>query len=140
MVAVGVNVAVVITVITFGVAVYGTGACGTREQPMISRTRTSATVHFVLTWSNTDLFPRCSYAAAKSAMIGYYPGSLGELNLEGTNRLSFGIIDAQSHKEVFRGQLARRPDESPRSASARSSRTRARSAPGSPGSPRSSTR
>lgn len=47
-------------------------------------------------------------AYPKSAMVGYYLGSLGELKVRSTN---FALIDAGSGKTVFEGKLRRRPDK-----------------------------
>jgi hypothetical protein len=59
---------------------------------------------------------------AKKAMVGYYLGSLGEMDLErmlapgetaGSNassRLKFSLLDAASHKSVFEGELRPRRD------------------------------
>jgi hypothetical protein len=57
-------------------------------------------------------------ALPKTAMVGYYLGSLGELNLtnllSSTNQVSqpsFALLDARSNREVFRGTLTARPDQ-----------------------------
>ena len=54
----------------------------------------------------------------KRAMIGYYPGSLGELDISdnltsspsGSTNLIFHLIEADSSKPVFTGNLVPRPD------------------------------
>lgn len=48
---------------------------------------------------------------SKKAMIGYYLGSLGEMDLRPADSKSgFKIVDAQTGKEVFSGPLTPRPD------------------------------
>src|SRR5882762_947831 len=59
-------------------------------------------------------------AHSKTAMVGYYLGSLGELALEEAapsaavanlkSSLTFSLVEAQSAREVFHGSLAPRPD------------------------------
>ncbi|HEV8544361.1 MAG TPA: glycoside hydrolase family 9 protein [Verrucomicrobiae bacterium] len=45
----------------------------------------------------------------KTAMVGYYLGSLGELKV--ANQAGFSLIEATSGKQVFHGALHRRPDK-----------------------------
>ncbi len=47
-------------------------------------------------------------AWSKKAFVGYYAGSLGELEIPAQ---TFSLIDAKSGLEVWKGRLARRPDE-----------------------------
>jgi hypothetical protein len=47
----------------------------------------------------------------KQAMLGYYLGSLGEMDLESNGVTKFQIIDARSGREVYQGALRTRPDQ-----------------------------
>jgi hypothetical protein len=47
----------------------------------------------------------------KEAMIGYYLGSLGEMDVAAAGATQFQILDAQSGQEVFLGPLRPRPDQ-----------------------------
>lgn len=46
----------------------------------------------------------------KLAFLGYYLGSIGELNLAESELADFQILESDTHKEVFRGKFKRRPD------------------------------
>ncbi|HLH54528.1 MAG TPA: glycoside hydrolase family 9 protein [Verrucomicrobiae bacterium] len=67
-----------------------------------SRQRLSPVIHV----NQTGYLARFS----KSAMIGYYLGSLGELNLESIQPLAFRLDDAGTGKEVYSGKLSWRRD------------------------------
>ena len=47
----------------------------------------------------------------KEAMIGYYLGSLGEMDVAAAGATQFQILDARSGREVFRRPLRPRPDQ-----------------------------
>ncbi len=47
----------------------------------------------------------------KEAMVGYYLGSLGEMNVGDPGKTAFEIVDAHSGKSVFTGALRPRPDQ-----------------------------
>jgi hypothetical protein len=47
----------------------------------------------------------------KEAMVGYYLGSLGEMDLPSAGVTNFLILDARSGLEVFHGPLQPRPDQ-----------------------------
>jgi hypothetical protein len=47
----------------------------------------------------------------KEAMVGYYLGSLGEMDLDSEGATNFQVIDAHSGREVFQGALKPRPDQ-----------------------------
>jgi hypothetical protein len=49
-------------------------------------------------------------AYPKEAMVGYYLGSSGEMELTPSNTPVFHLIDTQSGKDVFQGPLTGRPD------------------------------
>src|SRR5438067_5661895 len=62
--------------------------------------------------------------SSKKAIVGYYLGSLGELDLQpmspedgkagpasAVKPLTFKLLDQQSHKEVFTGSLSPRSDQ-----------------------------
>jgi hypothetical protein len=63
-----------------------------------------------LRWSPAIHVNQVGYLPAlpKRAMVGFYAGSLGELNLAGVT--DFKIVEAASGKEVFSGKLAPRKD------------------------------
>jgi len=74
-----------------------------------------AEIHFVakadpLRWSPAIHVNQVGYlpAGSKVAMVGYYLGSLGEMDLS-TN--AFEIVDAQSTQSFFQGRLTLRRDE-----------------------------
>lgn len=64
-----------------------------------------------LRWSPAIHVNQVGYmpALAKKAMIGFYLGSLGEMDLDGKDRV-FQIVEADSGKEVFSGKLLSRHD------------------------------
>jgi hypothetical protein len=87
----------------------------------------SSEVHFVakadpLRWSPVLHVDQVGYtpSSPKTAMAGYYLGSMGELNIppapSGTNAtttpagVDFKIIEVASGKEVYQGRFSRRPD------------------------------
>ena len=47
----------------------------------------------------------------KEAMVGYYLGSLGEMDVGADGATQFQILDARSGQEVFQGPLRPRPDQ-----------------------------
>src|SRR6185503_2817979 len=47
----------------------------------------------------------------KKAMIGYYLGSLGELDLSGMSPLPFRLVESKTGTTVYEGRLAPRPDK-----------------------------
>jgi hypothetical protein len=49
-------------------------------------------------------------ASPKKAMVGYYLGSLGEMDSSSLPSTNFALIEARSTNEVFRGQLVTRRD------------------------------
>jgi len=61
-------------------------------------------------WSPAIHVNQMGYAPGlpKSAMIGYYLGSLGEMSLP--SEAGFDLVDASTGKAVFHGKLPRRPD------------------------------
>jgi hypothetical protein len=74
-------------------------------------------------WSPAIHINQTGYMATepKQAMVGYYLGSLGEMDVEnlagdkaagsnGVPNLSFQILDTESNHEVFQGTLIPRPD------------------------------
>jgi Glycosyl hydrolase family 9/Cellulase N-terminal ig-like domain len=63
----------------------------------------------LLRWSPVIHANQVGYlpAGSKTAMVGYYAGSLGEMEISETN---FQLVEAVTGKEVFHGQLAPRPD------------------------------
>ncbi len=73
-----------------------------------------------LRWSPLIHVNQTGYMPAwpKKAMVGYYLGSLGELDIaqafaaksQTSNALPFKIVDAGTGKEVFQGSLRPRPD------------------------------
>ncbi|HEX4121008.1 MAG TPA: glycoside hydrolase family 9 protein [Verrucomicrobiae bacterium] len=50
-------------------------------------------------------------AYSKEAMVGYYLGSLGEMDLGHLGAPVFHLFDTQSGKDVFQGPLTARPDQ-----------------------------
>jgi hypothetical protein len=77
-------------------------------QPQLSTTnnplRWSPTIHVNQTGYQPD--------SPKLGMVGYYLGSLGEMELSTSSGAApaFKIIEAQSSREVFQGRLSRRTD------------------------------
>jgi hypothetical protein len=70
--------------------------------------------HFVVTTDSLRYSPaihvnQTGYLPSfpKKAMIGYYLGSAGEMDVQSTN---FELVDAQSNKKVFEGKLTPRRD------------------------------
>jgi len=65
-----------------------------------------------LRWSPAIHVNQTGYLPAypKKAMVGYYLGSLGEMDLFSLPSSNFAIIEARSTNEVFRGQLMIRRD------------------------------
>lgn len=63
-------------------------------------------------WSPAIHANQTGYLAGypKRAMVGYYLGNLGEMDLGLLPSTNFALIEAQSTNEVFHGQLAVRPD------------------------------
>jgi Glycosyl hydrolase family 9/Cellulase N-terminal ig-like domain len=75
----------------------------------------SATVRFsaradALRWSPALHVNQTGYLASqpKEAMLGYYLGTLGEIDLSQSS--VFHLLDAHTGKDVFQGQLIPRPD------------------------------
>src|SRR5882724_5807573 len=75
----------------------------------------SAETHFIakadpLRWSPAIHVNEVGYlpTQSKKAMVGFYAGSLGEMNINAP--AVFKIVDAASGKEVFNGSLLSRPD------------------------------
>jgi hypothetical protein len=76
-----------------------------------------ATAHFAskadsLRWSPAIHVNQVGYipAQSKKAMVGFYLGSLGEMDLGGTGPPDFQIVDVASGKPVFSGKLSPRLD------------------------------
>jgi hypothetical protein len=74
-------------------------------------------IHFAakadpLRWSPVLHVNQTGYIPAypKEAMAGYYLGSLGEMNVAQVST-NFQLIDVQSGKDVFQGNLTARPDQ-----------------------------
>lgn len=65
-------------------------------------------------WSPVIHLNQTGYMPAwrKIAMVGYYLGSLGELDLQNDDqKLEFRLVENQAGKEVFRGTMKPRPDQ-----------------------------
>jgi hypothetical protein len=83
-----------------------------------SRKLWPAATHFAakadpLRWSPAIHVNQVGYLPdqSKKAMVGFYLGSLGEMNVStSTTAPNFTIIDSASGKEMFTGKLASRPD------------------------------
>jgi hypothetical protein len=66
-----------------------------------------------LRWSPVLHVNQTGYLPAypKEAMVGYYLGSLGEMDVARAAAPIFRLLDTQSGKEVFQGPLTARPDQ-----------------------------
>ena len=74
-----------------------------------------STTNNPLRWSPAIHVNQTGYQpeAPKLGMVGYYLGSLGELEFSAPNgpALAFKIIEGQNGREVFQGRLSRRADQ-----------------------------
>ncbi len=85
---------------------------GNPNQKLWSAAQKYAAKMEALRWSPAIHVNQTGYILGypKMAMVGYYLGSLGEIELNGIPITNFTVIDAHSTNEVFRGELKSRRD------------------------------